>query len=274
MEYTDSNSPEKVRYFMEIAYDGTDFCGWQVQPDKVSVQSTIDEAISTIFNETLHCTGCGRTDSGVHASKFFLHFDSTQTVPPENFLNRINKFLPKSIAVFDVFESDKHARFDATYRAYDYFLHFKKTPFKNQFSFFFPFRPVDVEKMKTAFALLSNYTDFSPFEKSNSSSKTSICQIYKTDIIFDEQAHSMRIHIAANRFLRGMVRRVVGSLLMVGVGKISLEEFKTVMDNQGTFSYNISVTGRGLFLSEVRYDNYCLLGGYQLETMENERIEY
>jgi len=252
----------KNRYFMEIAYDGTDYCGWQMQVDKVSVQSTIDEAISTIFNEPLHCTGCGRTDSGVHASQFFLHFDTEQASLPENFHYRINKFLPTTISVLDIFVSDKHARFDATYRAYDYFLHFEKDPFKNRFSFFFHYKPLDVEKMRIAFSMLDHYLDFSPFEKSNSSSKTSICQIYETAIFYDEEKKEMRIHFAANRFLRSMVRRVVGALLMVGIGKISLEEFKKVLDEKGTFTLNISVPGRGLFLSEVRYDDYCMLGKY------------
>lgn len=253
------------RYFLEIAYNGTHYHGWQMQPDKKTVQSSIDKAISTIFNEPLHCTGCGRTDSGVHASQFFLHFEATKDIP-DKFLFRLNKFLSSDIVVYRIFESDLHARYDATYRAYDYFLHFEKNPFTKEHSFFYHFLPLDVEKMKTAFASLHNYTDFKSFEKSKGSSKTSLCRIYKTNLQYDEEAQTMQIHIAANRFLRGMVRRVVGALLMVGKGKISLEEFKYSMDTQTLFKLNVSVPARGLFLSEVRYENYC--GLYAVEDVE------
>ncbi len=252
-------SEKMTRYFVEIAYKGTQYCGWQFQPDKVSVQSTIDEALSTIFNEKIACMGCGRTDSGVHASQFFLHFEAGNPIP-ENFLNRINKFLPKDIVVYKIFECDKHARYDATYRAYDYFVHFEKNPFLEGQSFFFPYLPLDFDKMQTAFEMLNHYTDFSPFEKSKSSSRTSLCRIYKTEMKFNETEQKMYLHIAANRFLRGMVRRVVGALIMVGKEKISLQEFKEVMDTQGKFNINISAPAQGLFLSEVRYENFCGLG--------------
>lgn len=255
----EKNESTKYRYFLEIAYDGTNYCGWQVQPNGETVQGMINQALSTIFNEPLHCLGCGRTDSGVHASKFVLHVDTTQAALPINFIHRINKILPTNIAVYDVFLCDKHARFDATYRAYDYYVHFEKSPFKNQFSFFFPFKPLDIAEMEKAFNMLSEYEDFSPFEKSKSSSKTSICQIYKTELYLSEDKKELRVHIAANRFLRGMIRRIVGTLLMVGLGRLSLEEFKNVMKTQGTFSMNLAVPGCGLFLSEVRYDNYCML---------------
>lgn len=249
---------EPKRYFLQIAYDGTHYCGWQMQPNKVSVQSTVDEALSTIFNEKLtHCTGCGRTDSGVHASDFYLHFEATNPIP-ENLIHRINKYLPTDIVVKRIFECDRHSRFDATYRAYDFYIHFNKDPFKQRFSFFFPYKPLDVPKMQRVAASLVNYKNFKPFEKSKSSSKTSICQMYKAELFYDEQAQSMRLHLAANRFLRGMVRRITGAVLMVGVGRISEEEFMEVMNTTGAFSLNISVPPNGLFLSEVRYEDSCL----------------
>lgn len=245
-----------MRYFLELAYDGTDYSGWQVQPNKITVQSVMDEALSTIFNEPIHCTGCGRTDSGVHASQFYLHFEAENQIP-EHFIDRLNKFLPKSIAAFQLYPCDLHARFDATYRAYDYFIHFKKNPFLEKRSFFFPYTPLDIDKMRKAFSLLPNYINFKPFEKSKSGSKTSICRIYKTNLIYNKKEQRMQIHIAANRFLRGMVRRVVGSLIMVGKEKITLEEFENVMDNTGQFNINISAPAAGLYLSEVRYENSC-----------------
>ena len=244
------------RYFLELAYLGTNFSGWQMQPNKITVQSTIAKTLSTIYNEPITCLGCGRTDSGVHASQFFLHFETTKDVPV-NFLYRMNKMLSRDIVIHRIFECDKHARFDATYRAYEYFVHFKKSPFLEPHSFFFPYSPLDFEKMYKAFNMLNNYIEFKPFEKSKSDSKTSICRIYKTQISINEATHQMKIHIAANRFLRGMVRRIVGALIMVGKDKITLEEFKTVMDHQGTFSINISAPAQGLFLSEVRYENFC-----------------
>ncbi len=261
-----------MRYFLEIAYLGTNYCGWQVQPNKVSVQSTIDDAISTIFNVKLHCSGCGRTDSGVHASQFFLHFDCEKAIP-KNFDYRINKILPKDIVVERIFECGLHARYDATYRAYDYFIHFRKNPFLKDQSYFFPFLPLDYEAMKTAFDSLQNYRDFKPFEKANNDSKTSLCRIYKTDMDIDLEAGKIRIHIAANRFLRGMIRRVVGTLLVVGQHKISLEEFKQVMDNTGQFSLNIAAPAEGLFLSEVRYENFCGLYPVQTTTSTNSSMK-
>jgi len=249
---------ESKRYFLQIAYDGTNYSGWQMQPNKVSVQSTIDEALSTIFNEPLaHCTGCGRTDSGVHASDFYLHFEASNPIP-ENFVYRINKYLATDITVKRIFECDRHSRFDATYRAYDFHIHFDKNPFKHRFSFFFPYKPLDIPKMQRVAASLVNYKDFKPFEKSKSSSKTSICQMYECALFYDEQTQSLRLHLAANRFLRGMVRRITGAVLMVGVGKISESTFKEVMDTTGAFSLNVSVPPNGLFLSEVRYEDSCL----------------
>jgi len=245
------------RYFLELAYDGTKYCGWQMQPRKVTVQSTIDDALSTIWNEPIQSMGCGRTDSGVHASQFFVHFDVEQANIPENFLHRINKFLPKDIAIRDIYECDLHARYDATYRAYDYFIHFEKNPFLNPHSFFFPWLPLDFEKMRKAAALLKTYREFAPFEKSNSASKTSLCQLYESRLVIDELGGRMHYHVAANRFLRGMVRRIVGALMAVGKDKLSLEEFQKVLQSQGTFSINKSAPAQGLYLCEVRYEKSC-----------------
>ncbi len=245
------------RYFIEIAYQGQNYCGWQVQPNGVTVQSTLTDALSTITQQPIHTIGCGRTDSGVHASQFFVHFDLEGEVP-ENFLYRINKFLPKDISVFRLIPNvppDANTRFDATYRAYDYYVHFNKSPFLHQQSFFYPWTPLNLNEMNKAAALLLNYKDFRMFCKSGHSSKTTLCNLYKSEFIYDEAAGKLRFHIAANRFLRGMVRRVMGALLMVGKGKISLAEFKDAMDNKKEQfdSMNVSMPPQGLYLSEVRY---------------------
>jgi len=176
------------RFFLEISYKGTDYCGWQVQPNQVTIQQKVNEALSTILNEPIMCLGCGRTDSGVHASQFFLHFAPTKPIP-EKFVFRLNKFLPSDIAVKRLIinvPEDAHARFDATYRAYDYYAHFNKSPFLYQSSFFFPWLPLDVESMNTAAQLLLQYEDFRMFCKSGHSSKTTLCQIFKAELHIDD----------------------------------------------------------------------------------------
>ncbi len=245
------------RYFLEIAYNGKQYSGWQVQPNNVTVQSTITEAISTLLNSQTSVTGCGRTDSGVHASQYFLHFDTDQPLP-DQFAYRLNTMLPKDIhskRLIENFPEGAHARFDATYRAYDYYIHFEKNPFKYELSCLFPAIPLDIESMQEVVALLPTYTDFPMLCKTGGDNKTTLCTIYKTELIYDELGKTMRFHVAANRFLRGMVRRMVGLLMMVGKGKISVVEFKAVMDKkESQFKYNHSVPGHGLYLSEVRYD--------------------
>lgn len=202
--------------------------------------------------------GCGRTDTGVHASQFFLHFD-TEKVIPENLVYKLNRILPKDISVFRIFEVkvEAHARYDANYRAYDYFLHRNKNPFLDSYSTLYPAAfELDVKKMRSAFESLSQYSDFSPFEKVNNDARTSTCEIYKLDLIVNEDESRFRFHIAANRFLRGMVRRIVGCMLDIGRGKIELYELESVMKSSGNFKLNTSAPPQGLFLSEVRYPQF------------------
>lgn len=245
-----------MRYFLEIAYKGTAYCGWQVQPNGLSVQAVINQALSTILNEPIHCVGCGRTDAGVHASQFFLHFDANNTLP-KLFDTRLNRFLPKHISVKRIIKDlpeKAHARFDATYRAYDYYIHFQKNPFKNELSWYYNRLPLNFEVMHEAANLLLQYEDFVMFCKTGGSNKTTLCKIFKTELVVDEDGNGLRFHIAANRFLRGMVRRIVGMMMEVGQEKISLEVFKSVMDRETEFPFNPSAPPQGLYLSEVRYD--------------------
>lgn len=245
------------RFFLEIAYHGKNYIGWQVQPTGVSVQSKVNDALSLFLKEPINVVGCGRTDTGVHASQFFLHFDAENPLP-DDLMNRLNRYMPPDIAVKRIITQippNAHARFDATYRAYDYYLHFDKSPFLTEFSFFFPWRPINMEVMQQAIALLPQYTDFRMFCKSGAGSKTTLCNLYKAELHLNETTGTMRFHLAANRFLRGMVRRIVGCLLFMGKDKISLEEFMEVMDKRKNQfpKINISVPPQGLFLSEVRY---------------------
>ncbi len=244
-----------MRYFLELAYKGTDYHGWQIQPEAISVQEVFNHSIATLLNDpTIKTTGCGRTDAGFHASQFYLHFDTEASIP-DNFVYRLNKFLPKAIFVYQLIKvnDQAHSRYDAHYRSYDYFLHRRKNPFIDSTSSFHPPYQLNFDKIAKAFYALKNYQDFSPFEKVNNDSKTSICLIQHLEFRLSEDHERICFHIAANRFLRGMVRRIVGCMLDIGREKISLEEFHSVLESQGNFKLNTSAPPQGLYLREVRY---------------------
>ncbi len=246
-----------MRYFVALSYKGTSFHGWQVQPHKISVQQVLQDAFSTILRTQINIVGCGRTDAGVHASQYYFHFDFEGALP-RSFTNRLNKFLSPDIAILDIFEVaiDAHARFDATYRAYTYRLIFQKSPFHKDLAFYYPYpnRP-NFDKMQEVATLLKTYSDFLPFCKTNSDAKTMICQIFEAKWVkIKGQPEEWQFHIAANRFLRGMVRLIVGMSLNVGTGKLSVAEVKTALDNQTRLPLDWSVPSGGLYLSEVRYN--------------------
>lgn len=245
-----------MRYFAELAYNGSNYYGWQKQPEQVSVQSTIEHALSTILSEKIDVTGCGRTDTGVHASQYFLHFDTSKALP-DGFLRRINKFLPKDIAIFRFIEvkEDAHARFDAKDRAYEYHIDFIKNPFGQQLRFFYPYREwPNPTLMNQAAALLMEYEEFTPFCKTHSDAKTMLCDLREARWEGTPAEGKMIFHIAANRFLRGMVRLIVGMCLNVGIGKISLEDVRKAMDEQSLVPKSWSIGPEGLYLSRVEYD--------------------
>lgn len=241
------------RYFLEIAYMGKNYSGWQIQPNAISVQATLESKMSLLLGEKTDTLGCGRTDAGVHASQFFLHFDTASELPID-IVTRLNKMLPHDIAVKQCIAeipAHAHARFDATYRAYDYHMHFFKNPFKNDISTFFPEPQLDAASMYTAANLVLQYDDFPMFCKTGGAETHTRCNLFKSELKLTPEG--LTYHIAANRFLRGMVRRIVGTLIMVGRKKISVREFEKVLIEKGSFKYNMSVQPQGLFLSEVRY---------------------
>jgi tRNA pseudouridine38-40 synthase len=243
------------RYFAELSYLGTHFSGWQKQPKSSSVQEVIEKAISKILRTKTEVVGCGRTDAGVHAKQYFLHFDFEGDFP-EGFTNRLNKVLPPDIAFKKFIETrpNAHARFDATHRAYEYHLGFHKNPFTTNTAFHFPFaHQLDHEKMQQAATLLLKYKAFFPFCKSNSDAKTMNCDLQRAEWVFDDKNEKLVFHISANRFLRGMVRLIVGMCLNVGLGKVSLEQIKEALDNQTRLSKSYSVPPQGLFLTDIRY---------------------
>ena len=246
-----------MRYFLELSYKGTHYNGWQVQPNAHSVQAVIEDAISTLLNAPTDIVGCGRTDAGVHASQYYAHFD-TQKLLPSQFAYRLNRILPPDIAINRLISDlppEAHARFAATYRAYHYHIHFQKNPFLADQSYHFSMLPLDIDKMQQAAKLLLNYCNFRMFCKADSNTNHHLCNLFESNLTFDEQNQTLLYRVAANRFLRGMVRLIVGSLLMVGKHKISLDEYQNVLQRQlPKFERaNLSVPPQGLFLVDVRY---------------------
>lgn len=243
-----------MRYFAELAYNGSEYVGWQRQPTGVSVQETIERAFSTILNTEIEVVGCGRTDAGVHASQYFLHFDFDGAFPTA-FVSRVNKFLPKDIAIFRIFEvaPETHARFNAYERSYVYHITFEKNPFEIETAYFYgyPNQP-NFDNMQAAAQLLLAYREFFPFCKSDHDAKTLHCELSRAEWqrISDQR---LAFHITSNRFLRGMVRLIVGMCLNVGTGKVHLDEVKQALDNQTLLQKSTSAPPEGLFLSAIKY---------------------
>jgi len=244
-----------LRYFSELAYNGTNYCGWQRQPHSPTVQEKIEVAFSTILRASITIHGCGRTDTGVHASQYFMHFDFDKEFP-KGFIGRVNKFLPKDIVIKRIFEVTPEAssRFDAYHRSYEYHLSFNKNPFELETLFYFPFlKFLDLNKMQQAADLLLNYDEFFPFCKTKSDANHMRCEMKRAEWVYDEKEERMVFHISANRFLRGMVRLIVGMCINVGWGKLSLTDVKFALDNQVRLKKDLSVEAKGLFLTEIRY---------------------
>jgi len=243
-----------MRYFIELSYQGTNYCGWQNQPNATSVQSVIENALSVLLREKTEVVGAGRTDAGVHASYYVAHFDCQNKIDCEKLVYRLNGFLPHDIAIKKIIEvkPDAHARFDATYRTYHYQISQVKNPFVREFAFYYHF-PLDVGKMNEAAALLFNYSDFTSFSKLHTDAKTNICKIYEA--LWSKQNDLFIFNIKADRFLRNMVRAIVGTLMDVGMNKISIEDFKQIIENKNRCDAGISVPAKGLFLVDIGYQN-------------------
>jgi len=244
----------KKRYFIQIAYDGSQYHGWQIQPNAVTVQELLDKAMSTFYRQPIETLGCGRTDSGVHATQFYAHFD-IENLEESKVLNAvagINAMLPYQIAAKRIIpvQDDAHARFHATARAYKYYLHFEKDPFKLNRSWLVKDK-LDVNLMNQAAGLLLDYTDFSCFSKSNTQTFTNNCKIVKA--VFEELEDGLVFTIEADRFLRNMVRAIMGTLVSVAKREINLEEFKAVIESKNRSKAGQSVPACGLYLVKVEY---------------------
>ncbi len=245
-----------MRYFIKLAYNGTRFHGWQAQPNAVTVQGTIEAKLALLLRADISIIGCGRTDTGVHAKEYYAHFDFEDNFP-KNFVYRLNLVLPEDIVVYDIFEVEaaQHARFDAYHRSYEYHICFDKNPFEIETAWAYPHRAelLDLEKMQAAAAILMEFQDFNTFCKTNTDVKTTLCEMKRAVWVFDKKNRRLVFHISANRFLRGMVRLIVGMCINVGTGKVSLTELRIALENKQPLKFNHSAPAQGLFLTDIRY---------------------
>lgn len=247
------------RYFIYISYDGTNYHGWQIQPNGISVQEVLMKALSTFLRKPVEVVGAGRTDAGVHARLMVAHFDFDTELDCATVVDKLNRLLPPDVAVHRVrrVKSDAHARFDATYRTYKYYITTCKDPFSRAFSWRI-FQTLDFEKMNEAAQTLFDYIDFTSFSKLHTDVKTNNCKMmYARWEQIGE--HNWVFTIQADRFLRNMVRAVVGTLVEVGKGKLTVEGFRKVIEEKNRCSAGTSVPGNALFLVDVGYPEELFL---------------
>ena len=242
-----------MRFFITLSYDGTRYHGWQIQPNGDSVQQRLQEALSTLLRKPVEVVGAGRTDTGVHARMMVAHFDWEETIDGKQLAYKLNKLLPGDIAVQEVrqVEDDMHARFSATSRTYHYFIHTRKDPFLQAYSWQIPFA-LDFEKMNEAAKVLLEYKDFTSFSKVNTDTKTNLCDL-KEAFWEEVEPGQWRFTITANRFLRNMVRAIVGTLVEVGRDRISIEEMRHIIEAKDRCQAGESVPGKALFLVDIKY---------------------
>lgn len=247
------------RYFIYLSYDGTNYHGWQIQPNGISVQEVLMKALSTFLRKPIEVVGAGRTDAGVHARLMVAHFDFDAELDCATVVDKLNRLLPPDVAVYRVrrVKPEAHARFDATYRTYKYYITTCKDPFSRAFSWRI-FQTLDFEKMNEAAQTLFDYIDFTSFSKLHTDVKTNNCKMmYARWEQIGE--HNWVFTIQADRFLRNMVRAVVGTLVEVGKGKLTVEGFRKVIEEKNRCSAGTSVPGNALFLVDVGYPEELFL---------------
>jgi len=242
------------RYFLQLSYKGSRYFGWQRQPNEISVQEVLEKALSTVLREDIAVVGAGRTDTGVHASFYVLHFDvSNEIQEPEKLVYHLNRFLPGDIAVQNIkkVNNDFHARFSAASRTYKYFISTVKDPFNTETCYQFTI-PLDVEKMNEAAKTLFEYTDFTSFAKLHTDVKTNNCKIFQAE--WERNDNKLVFTIKADRFLRNMVRAIVGTLLEIGKGKITGDDFRSIIEMKNRGAAGTSAPPQGLFLVDIGYN--------------------
>lgn len=247
------------RHFLKLSYKGTNFFGWQIQPNQITIQEEIEKCLHQLYQSTtIQIIGCGRTDTGVHAKNYFAHFDAIRKFEANELRHKLNTMLHKDIAVQAVFftDSNTHARFDAIKRTYKYQIHTEKDPFIYETSWLYKME-LDVTLMNNACKLLLNHSDFECFSKVKTQVNNFNCTIYSAYWI--KEKNQYRFEISANRFLRNMVRAIVGTLILVGQGKLGLEEFQKILDSNDRSQAGKSVPAEGLSLIKIEYNNPILV---------------
>ena len=242
----------RVRYLLDIAYKGTHYAGWQIQPNALAVQEVLEKALHTVLREKIRTHGAGRTDAGVHASQLMVHFDGPESLPG-NVLHSLNGTLPADIAVNAIYKPhnpDFHARFDAMSRSYRYQIVLQKSPLWQEVTYWVR-QTVDIDTMNEAAECLAHFEDFASFCKAHGNNKTTICQV--AHAYWEAEGPLWVFHIQANRFLRGMVRGIVGSLLEVGAGKKTVADFVKMVEARDRSKAGPNIAAQGLTLSEVAY---------------------
>ncbi len=241
-----------MRYFLDVSYKGTAYHGWQNQPNAISVQACVEKALSTLLRVSIQTVGSGRTDTGVHAEQQMVHFDTTIALDIDTYCLKINALLPFDIAVnqLHAVHDDAHARYDAIARSYEYRIVTHKSPFLQNLACLHRL-PVDMQKMNEATALLLQYQDFEAFSKRGSSNKHFLCAIKKATWV--QTAVGYTFYITANRFLYGMVRTLVGTLLEVGKGKLTVQDFQAIIESKDRTKAGKAAPPEGLFLTQVKY---------------------
>ncbi len=241
-----------MRYFIELSYNGASFHGWQIQPNAVSVQETVEKALSVLLRESVTIMGAGRTDTGVHAKYIAAHFDTDIDFDSINLVYKLNSFLPETIAIKNIFKvkPEAHARFDAISRAYEYRIVTQKNPFETHSAYYIKGK-LDIDTMNIAAKQLLKYTNFKCFSKSKTDVKTYNCELFYA--YWEQQEEVLVFKISANRFLRNMVRAIVGTLVEVGQGKLKLADIDRILASENRGEAGYSVPAKGLYLTEVTY---------------------
>jgi len=236
-----------------LAYKGTNYHGWQYQPEANSVQETLNKALSVLLKTEIDVVGAGRTDTGVHAKQMYAHFDFEKEINTNQLVHKLNSFLPKDIVVYSIIKvsNEAHARFDATKRTYEYHIHTFKDVFENEGSWLHQL-PLNLDKMNEACQILFKYNDFECFSKTNTDVRTFNCVIFEAN--WKQIGSKIVFTIAADRFLRNMVRAIVGTMINIGLNKISLTDFEKIIESKNRSQAGFSAPAHGLYLTQIAYE--------------------
>ena len=242
-----------MRYFIKLAYNGTNYHGWQYQPKATSVQENLNKALQVILNSDINIMGAGRTDTGVHAKEMYAHFDFETPINIQSLIHKLNSFLTKDIVIYDIIpvHDEAHARFDASKRTYEYRINTFKDAFLEDKSWYYH-HDLDIDLMNEASKILFNHTDFQCFSKVNTDVNTFECTIFEAH--WKKENNTIVFTISANRFLRNMVRAIVGTLVNIGLHKISLDDFNEIIKSKNRDKAGFSVPAHGLYLTKIEYD--------------------